>query len=117
MNRQDSSIQLTYTYTDSNGCSNSAYLDFDVVIGCEGVNNISNANLISLYPNPNRGSFTIESSNSIGSEYTISDMLGNIIAHNLINSNEQSIELKDVIEGVYTLVVKGSQPVRFVVVR
>jgi len=44
-------------------------------------------------------------------------MLGNIIAHDVINKNEQSIDVKDAGEGVYTLVVKGASPVRFVVVR
>ena len=44
-------------------------------------------------------------------------MLGNIVAHDVINSNQQSIELKDAAEGVYTLVVKGASPVRFVIVK
>jgi hypothetical protein len=107
---------IYYTYTNGNGCSATASNSFGILY-CVGIENISDAGLIHLYPNPNHGSFTLETSNSIGSEYTISDMLGDIIAHDVINANEQTIEVKDASEGVYTLVVKGSQPARFVVVR
>jgi uncharacterized delta-60 repeat protein len=102
------------TLVSSTGCDSIVTLQLAVITG---VNNISANQNIHLYPNPNKGSFTLETSNNIGSEYTISDMLGNIIAHDVINKNEQSIDVKDAGEGVYTLVVKGASPVRFVVVR
>jgi hypothetical protein len=82
-----------------------------------GIAQISNSNTTHLYPNPNLGSFTLETTGNIGSEYTISDMLGNVVVHDVINKNEQSIEVKDASEGVYTLLVKGANPVRFVIVR
>jgi len=115
----DSTFAITYTYTDSDGCANAVSKNFRFLIGCEGINSISNANSIHLYPNPNKGTFTLSTVNGQQStnSFTISDMLGNVIAHDVINTNEQSIEVKDAAEGVYTLVVKGSQPVRFVVVR
>ena len=82
-----------------------------------GMNQIANSNYIHLYPNPNKGSFTLQTSRTIGSDYTISDMLGHIIMQQSIQSDTEMIELPDAAEGVYTLVLKGAQPMRFVVVR
>ena len=82
-----------------------------------GITSLSGSSPIHLYPNPNRGSFTLATSGSIGSDYTISDMLGHIITHSAIRSDSQSIDLPEASEGVYTLVVKGLQPIRFVIVR
>ncbi len=82
-----------------------------------GIKPIANAGTIHLYPNPNKGSFTLETSGGIGSEYTISDMLGSVIAQQTIKTDSQTIDLPEASEGVYALTVRGAQPVRFVVVR
>jgi uncharacterized repeat protein (TIGR01451 family) len=113
----DTNFVVVYTYADSNGCSNSVSRNFNLNMGCEGIQTIDGANSISLYPNPNKGSFTLQTSNKNNIDYTISDMLGNIVAQLAITSDSQEINLPEIGEGVYTLVVKGSQPVRFVVVR
>jgi hypothetical protein len=92
----------------------------DSASGCPytplGITNISNEQ-INLYPNPNKGSFTLRTSASIGSEYTITDMLGHVIIQQSIRSDNEAIELLDAAEGVYTLVIKGAEPIRFVIVR
>jgi uncharacterized repeat protein (TIGR01451 family) len=82
-----------------------------------GIRQIANAGLVHLYPNPNHGSFTLETTGNIGSEYTISDMLGNVIEQKTLTSNTQAIDLPQATEGVYTIVIKGTQPVRFVIMR
>jgi uncharacterized repeat protein (TIGR01451 family) len=108
-----------YVYFDANPAivTNTTTNLVDTLSSPLGIRNLSTGNSIHLYPNPNKGSFTLETSNNIGSEYTISDMLGNVVVHDVIQTNEQSIDVKDAGEGVYTLVVKGASPVRFVVVR
>ena len=108
---------VIYTYTDSNQCKNTASDSLLLDGPCEGINEVSNTNSIHLYPNPNKGSFTLQTLNSIGATYTISDMLGNVIAQKITTADTQIIDVKDAAEGVYTLVVKGATPVRFVVVR
>jgi hypothetical protein len=70
-----------------------------------------------LFPNPNRGPFTLQTSGCIDSDYTISDMLGNIIVNQKIKADIQSINLPEVNDGVYILTVKGSQPLRFIIMR
>jgi len=109
---------IYYSYTDSNGCtavtSNVFFLS-DVV----GIDEINPIQLIHLYPNPNRGSFTLTTDNSQlkTNFYTISDMLGHIIMQRPIRSDNEAIDLPDAAEGVYTLSVTGAQPIRFVVMR
>jgi hypothetical protein len=108
------------TAIDQNGNTillNSGADTTQVAVTPLGVISLTGTSTIHLYPNPNKGTFTLATSGSIGSDYTISDMLGHVIVHDVISENEQSIELKQAAEGVYTLVVKGSQPIRFVVVR
>lgn len=50
---------ITYTFTDANGCTNSAIATIEVV-GCAGLDDLMNQNGISCYPNPTDHAFTIE---------------------------------------------------------
>lgn len=73
--------------------------------------------VVSLYPNPNRGSFTLQTSGSIGHAYTICDMLGHIVSQEAIVSDMQLVSHTDLAPGVYTLMLKRTQPLRFIVVK
>lgn len=53
-------IQLTYTYTDSNTCSNSASDNFRAADCTVGINDLDENALLSIYPNPSNGNFTIQ---------------------------------------------------------
>jgi hypothetical protein len=75
------------------------------------------ATTIYLYPNPNTGTFTLLTTGTTHSDYTITDMLGAVIEQKPITTDKQSIDLNTAPAGVYTLSVKGSQPLRFVIVR
>jgi uncharacterized repeat protein (TIGR01451 family) len=109
---------INYKYTDINGCMATAQNALKMEI-CEGINDIVGVNLIQLYPNPNNGSFTLSTVNGQQStnSYTITDMLGHVVEQKTITSSRQQINMTDAAEGVYTLVVKGARPVRFVVVK
>jgi Secretion system C-terminal sorting domain len=107
---------VTYTYTDSNGCSSVA-VDYFNVEFCEGIKSIPGTNSISLYPNPNNGSFTLQTYLLEGQRYTITDILGKIVAEGLVERATQPIDLPKVNEGSYTLSIGGAQPLRFVVLR
>jgi len=80
-----------------------------------GITSVTNAETISLYPNPNNGSFMLQSSGNIGKEYTIYDIIGRVVAQGNINSDKQTITLKNISAGAYTLEIKGNKAVRFVV--
>jgi sugar lactone lactonase YvrE len=80
-----------------------------------GISTISTDETISLYPNPNTGSFILQSSGSIGKEYMVYDMIGRSVAQGLITSDKQNIALKGITMGSYTLEIKGNKTIRFVV--
>jgi uncharacterized repeat protein (TIGR01451 family) len=105
-----------YTFTDTNGCTASIRNTFGITM-CGGIGDVAGANTISLHPNPNKGTFTLQTSGSINAEYTISDMLGHLIMQQSITTDDQQIDMHDAADGVYTLTMKGAQPLRFVVMR
>lgn len=110
---------IAYTYTDSNQCTAMAirYLKFDI---CEGIQEISGIDLVHLYPNPNTGTFTLTSDNSLLTThtYTISDMLGQIIQQEAITSDNQLIDIGAAPIGIYMLSISGlSGSVKFAVLR
>jgi hypothetical protein len=72
---------------------------------------------LSVYPNPNNGSFTLETSQMPGAEYIITDMLGQIVQQKAITSDKQTIALGDAATGVYTLMIRGKSGAVRVVVR
>jgi hypothetical protein len=84
------------------------------------VTGIANASVesIQLYPNPNNGSCTLETSQMLGAEYTVYDMLGQIIQQQAITADVQRLDMGSVASGVYMLVIKGKNgSVRFTVMR
>jgi uncharacterized repeat protein (TIGR01451 family) len=108
-----------YIYFDINPAvvTNTTVNTVDTLTRASGIKNVANLSTISLHPNPNKGTFTLQTSGSINAEYTISDMLGHIILQQTITTDDQQIDMHDAADGVYTLTVKGAQPLRFVVMR
>ena len=72
---------------------------------------------LSLYPNPNSGLFILRSADMQGREYTVSDMLGRVVAKSAIVSDHQAIDLRHLAEGSYILTIRGNpdKAVRFVI--
>ncbi|MDI1355686.1 MAG: T9SS type A sorting domain-containing protein [bacterium] len=88
---------------DANGCSGSQLISV-IVNACLGISEINSANQnITVFPNPNTGEFTIETTgdsvlrllNSIGQELKVL---------NLTESNNHQANVKDLANGVYFLV-------------
>jgi len=92
---------ITYSYTDGNGCSNSISVDA-VVIDCELGIDENALDGVTLFPNPNQGVFAIEGM-PIGTEYSIYDKRGRIVAKGIIESDSHQVELTNVEGGMYYL--------------
>lgn len=97
-------------------CDSTSSCPYLVVINT-GIALVNNQTINSLYPNPNSGTFTLQTSSAIQGDYTITDMLGHVIVQQSIATDKQQIDMHDAPDGVYTLTVKGTQPLRFVIVR
>jgi hypothetical protein len=99
---------LTYTYTDSNGCTNTGTTTI-VVSACVGVNEIEGLGGISFFPNPNDGSFTVSiaSDNIQQVKMEIIDLQGRLVYAEMlegINSGyTKSIDVNGIANGAYYL--------------
>lgn len=116
---RDSVFDITYTYTDGAGCTSALSKRFLLLYECEGVAAISGTSAaLHLYPDPNKGIFTLEAENIIGAHYDIYDVIGHQVSHGYIVSGRQAISMPGIASGVYMLVYRseGSTGViRFVV--
>jgi uncharacterized repeat protein (TIGR01451 family) len=82
-----------------------------------GIETASETAIMHLYPNPNSGSFTLETANQIGQTYIITDMLGQIVLEKTITSDKQHIDISTSAPGIYTLMLRGKSGAVRVVVR
>lgn len=91
---------ITYTYTDGNNCSASAALVM-TVSACTGIDPISRANaFISLFPNPNNGTFTLKGSQT--SSIIMINELGQVVKQLQLNeANDFQIQVTDLADGLY----------------
>ena len=89
-----------------------------IVVTPLGIRTVANIGLVHLYPNPNNGSFTLETSLQQGAIYSISDMLGQLIQQGTIASEKQKIDMGYTPAGVYSLSILGmSGQVKFAVIK
>ena len=75
-----------YSYTDVNGCEGMASVNVQVN-ACVGFIENTLANGVSVYPNPNNGSFTLGVSANVGDvTISITDMQGRVVYSSIENN-------------------------------
>lgn len=98
-----SSNIVVYTYTDLNGCTDTASVRI-TVSSCVGIENInSSLHVLSVKPNPNSGSFSINSSTSI--EVQLINVLGQVVLETVLQEGETKFDL-NLQRGIYYLRTK-----------
>lgn len=107
-------VQTTYTVngTDANGCSNTTTVTQDVSL-CTGVAQLINSSsLISIYPNPNNGIFTIKSEVNI--TLSLMNDLGQVLQTiKLDGFNDRTLPLENISNGMYYICGQdGNQSVK-----
>ncbi|MBL0308577.1 MAG: T9SS type A sorting domain-containing protein [Bacteroidetes bacterium] len=103
--------------TGANGCKRRS-ATFNV-IGTS-ISSTIGAKGIHLYPNPNQGSFTIETEDEFSPTVSITDLAGRLLSKNQVIINKQSVQLNEVANGIYFLHLnqKGvNESLRFVVLK
>ena len=97
-----SSTQVTYNYTNGNGCSGSAQTTV-VVDGCASISE-NELDFILVYPNPSTGSFTVSSGEVNMSSLKVYNALGQVVYEaSDLQTTKQDVDLKNMAKGVYTL--------------
>ncbi len=94
---------ITYIYTDGNGCTNSATHNL-IVNPCTDVPTITDADFVTLFPNPNDGNFTVKYSVSTAvTAIRVVDITGRIVLIHTLSGIEgsQEINASDLAKGVY----------------
>jgi hypothetical protein len=93
---------LSYTFTDTQGCSSSSAATINVS-SCLGLtNNLLNATRI--FPNPSKGQLTIQSNQKI-TKVEVINMLGNIIADYNINELSVVLDLNGKAKGLCSVLI------------
>jgi hypothetical protein len=98
------SYPITYSYTNSNGCSSNATQNL-LVISCAGSDVIElKDNGIVLYPNPAQDAFTVETSEDLtGKSFIIHDVSGRILSSGKLIGNKTTIQVSVLSTGTYYL--------------
>ena len=101
-------VTTTYTVTGVTGvCSNSLTITQNVSL-CTGVNEVL-GNLVTIYPNPNNGVFTIELNAT--TQVSITTILGDVLLNTTLNTGKQTLDIQNRANGIYfvKLIQNGKQ--------
>jgi YVTN family beta-propeller protein len=92
---------IVYSFTDSNGCTNTDTLRM-IVNSCTGILGLTKNNSISFYPNPTTSSFTLLLNAQVkDAEVVIYDVIGNEMMRKKMNDSSMEIEKGNMQSGVY----------------
>ena len=101
-------VTTTYTVTGVTGvCSNSLTITQNVSL-CTNINEVL-GNLVTIYPNPNNGVFTIELNAT--TQVTIITILGDVLLNTTLNTGKQTLDIQNKANGIYfvKLIQNGKQ--------
>jgi len=106
------SVAGVYTYTvtgNTGGCTNTSTVSV-TVLACVGINENSNA-LASIYPNPSKGSITVNFGKAQGgTKVVVTDMIGNVVYQSSVyaGTSKLNIDLTTMPKGMYMVTVSNN---------
>ena len=91
-----------YTFTNSTtGCSNSATASIVVSICTDIISQTAQSASLKVYPNPNYGTFTIETGNSIRKTIELTDLTGRIVYKETTDNETINMNITELANGIY----------------
>lgn len=102
-------INTTYTVVGSNaaGCTNTRTVSI-TVSACTGINEAQVTNgIISIYPNPNNGEFTLTVPEQ--GQYSIINSIGQTVEIINVKEDSQTISVQGLADGIYYVIGKSSK--------
>ena len=97
-------FSIMYTYTETNGCTDSIAQDI-FVVDCSSLGELENESII-LYPNPSFDFVNIISENEKIDRIRVYDGAGRLIQDDLIDSDIQTLDISDYSTGVYQIQIE-----------
>jgi len=102
---------LTYTFTDGNGCTNSAEADV-LVDDCAAIDELA-GNIVTVFPNPTFGVVNIVSESKAIDNIKIFDAAGRLVNQiNGNNANSITIDMIEFAEGVYNFEIQIGETIQ-----
>jgi hypothetical protein len=101
---------VSYTYTDGNGCSDTATINITVNLSTGVTISEFEGGKLDVYPNPSSGRFTVNlKDKTFETKICVYDVLGNCVFDkvSMKNSNEK-IDLTNQPKGIYTLEIESA---------
>lgn len=97
-----------YSFTSSTtGCSNSASTTV-IVANCTDVQTIAgNTSTINIYPNPNNGSFVIETTNVEEKLIEVTDLTGRVVFSEKTTNQSIKVNIYELANGLYQIKIKS----------
>ncbi len=97
-----------YTFTNSStGCSNSATTTV-IIANCTGINESAETSGLIVYPNPNNGSFVIQTDNFESKNVEVLDVTGRVVYSEKSNNNKILININELANGMYQVRISSS---------
>ena len=102
----------------SGSCTDTSAVAVLTVINNVGINEVSQSNLFSVYPNPANGQINVMAdAKLLGSVYNVYDNVGKVVLSGKINSENTMIELGNLSEGIYMFSVGENMKQTFKVIK
>lgn len=94
--------------TNSLGCSTNTNVTVLVIICTNVQSQVMAMNPVNIYPNPNRGEFTIELVNGETKEIEVLDLTGRVILKSRTDKDAVEVNIKDLANGLYYVKVHSA---------
>lgn len=96
----------TVTVTDANGCSSVSTFTVDCVTS---ISSINGGGILSVYPNPNNGSFIISSGSNVTKLVKIMDITGRVVKEINTSEKEIMVNMMNFARGTYIIEVMSEE--------